>query len=73
MHQALDAIAHLDEGAERHQLGDAPIDQLTFLVAVRKLLPRVVLSVLELEADSLLVEIDVENLDLDLVTHGDHR
>ena len=71
VHEAFDAVAHLDEGAERHQLGDSAVHQLTFLVAIGELLPRVGLGVLERQADALLVEVHVENLDLDLVTHGD--
>ena len=71
--EALDPVAHLDEGTEGHQLGDAPVDQLAHLVRVGELLPRVGLGGLEREADPLLGEIDVEDLDVDLVTDGHDR
>ena len=73
VHQALDAVAHLDERTEGHELGDPAVDQLAHLVAVGELLPGVGLGGLEREADPLLVEVDVEHLDLDLVAHLDDR
>ena len=36
VHQALDAVAHLHEGAEGHQLGDAAVDELADRVACRR-------------------------------------
>ena len=47
VHEALDALAHLDERAERHELGDLPVHELADLVAVRELLPRILLRCLE--------------------------
>ena len=71
--QALDAVAHLDEGAERHQLGDPAVDQLADPVAAGELLPRVLLGGLQREADALAVEVDVEHLHGDLVADGHDR
>ena len=67
VHEALDAVAHLHERAERHELGDPAVDQLADLVAVGELLPRILLRGLERQRDALAVEIDVEHLHLDLV------
>ena len=41
VHETLDALADLDEGAEGHQLGDATVDQLIDRVAVGEDLPGV--------------------------------
>ena len=71
--QALDAVAHLDEGAEGDQLGDPAVDQLADAVAGGELLPRVLLGGLERQADALAGQVDVEHLDLDLVAHRHDR
>src|SRR2546427_169482 len=47
VHEALDAVTDLDERAERHELGDLPVHELADLVAVRELLPRILLRCLE--------------------------
>ena len=72
VNQALDALAHLDEGAERHQLGDPPVHQLAHLMAGGELLPGVLLGCLQRQADALPVEIHFEHLDLDLVANLHH-
>ena len=69
VHQALDAVADLHEGTERHQLGDPAVDQLADAVAGGELLPRILLGGLQREADALPGEVDVEHLHLDLVAH----
>ena len=71
VHETLDALAHLDERAEGHELGDAAVDQLVDRVAVGEDLPRVGLGRLQRERDALLGEVDVEDLDVDLVADGD--
>ena len=68
VHQAFDAVAHLHEGAERHELGDPAVDELADLVAVGELLPRVLLRRLERQRDALAGQVDVEHLHRDLVT-----
>ena len=73
VHEALDAVAHLDERAERHELGDPAVDELADAVVRRELLPRVDLGRLKRQADALLVEVDVEHLDGDLVADRDDR
>ena len=73
VHQALDAVAHLHEGAERHQLRDPAVDQLAHLMALGELVPRVLLGGLERQADALAAAVDVEHLDLDLVADGHDR
>jgi hypothetical protein len=47
VHEAFDALAHLDEGAEGHEFGDATVDQLVDGVAVGEDLPGVGLGGLE--------------------------
>ena len=73
MDQTLDPVAHLDERAKRHQLGDPAVYQFTYLVGAGELLPRILLSGLQREADALTAEVDLENLHLDLVTDSDYR
>jgi hypothetical protein len=72
VHQTLDAVAHLDEGAEGHQLGDPAVDQLADAVVAGELLPGVLLGGLQREADALAVEIDLEDLHVDLVADLHH-
>src|SRR5665213_3539723 len=71
MHESLDSLAHLDEGAEGHELGDSTVDQLVDRVAVGEDLPRVGLRGLQRERDALLGEVDVENFHVHFVTDGD--
>src|SRR5205823_35773 len=66
VHQALDAVAHLHEGSERYELGDAPVDELTDPVVAGELLPRVLLRGLEREADALALEVELDDLRLEL-------
>ena len=73
MHKALDAVAHLDERAEGHELGDPAVDELADPVVRGEFLPRVDLGRLQRQADPLLVEVDVEHLDVHLVAHRDDR
>ena len=73
MDQTLDAVAHLDERPERHQLGDPSVDELADLMGVGELLPRVGLGGLERQADPLLGKVHVQHLDVDLVAHGHNR
>ena len=70
VHEALDAVTHLHEATELHELGDTAVDELTDLVAAGELLPRILLRCLQRQADPLAFEVDVENLDRDGVAHG---
>ena len=71
VHEALDAIAHLNERTERHDLGDATVHQLANGVTLGKDLPRVHLRGLQRQADAFLRIVHVKNLDIDFVTDGD--
>ena len=73
VHEALDAVADLDEGTELDELGDPAVDQLADLVGGGELLPRVLLGRLQRQADALAAHVDVEDLDVDLVADGDDR
>ena len=73
VHQALDALAHLHKGPERHQLGNPAVHQLSHLVAGGELLPGVLLGGLQRQADALPVEVHFQHLHLDLVAHLHHR
>ena len=71
MDQTFDDVIDLDEGTERHELGDPALDDVTDLVAAGELPPRVFLGRLERERHPLALEIDVEDLDLDLLADLD--
>ena len=72
VHETLDALVDLDEGAEGDDLGDATVDDVADLVLGDDLLPGVFLRLLEAEADALAVAVDVEHLDLDLLVDLQH-
>src|SRR6478736_8591344 len=71
VHQALDALLDADERAEGHQLGDLARHDLADLVGAGEVLPRVLLRRLQRQGDTLAVHVHVEDLDGDLVAHGD--
>src|SRR5712692_7118121 len=65
--QALDALRHLDEGTEGHQLGDGSLHDIARVVLAGEGPPGVLLRVLQGERDPLPLEVDVEDLDRDLL------
>ena len=69
--QALDAVAEVDEGAERDELGDNALNDGVNRVLLDERAPRILGGLLETEGDALAVEIDVENLNLDLLADLD--
>ena len=71
VHEALDAVAQLDEHAERDELGDLALDDRADREVLDELLPRVLGGLLETERDALAVQVDVEHLHLDLVADLD--
>src|SRR5215207_3350459 len=60
----LDARHHFDEGAEGDDLRHLPFDDVTLVVQVHHLLPRVRLGLLQAQRDALPLAVDVEHLDL---------
>ncbi len=70
--EAFDPFFDLDEGAERHQLGDPAVHDLVDLAVLEHLLPRVLLGLLETQGDALPVAVDIEHPDLDLLADGEH-
>src|SRR5215208_3845186 len=64
VHEALDALQDLHEGAERDDLGDLALELVADVVGVDHALPRVLLGLLEAQGDALAVAVDVEHLDL---------
>ena len=72
VHEPLDAGEDLDEGAERDDLRDLPVDDVALGVGVDHLLPRVGLRLLEAERDALALAVDVEHLDLDRLADLEH-
>src|SRR3954447_17383531 len=72
VHQALDAVEDLDEGAEGDDLGDLALELVADVVGVDDPLPRVLLGLLEAQGDALAVAVDVEHLDLDLLADLEH-
>ena len=69
--EALDAVADLDEHAERDELGDLALDDRADREVLDELLPRILRGLLEAERDALAVEVDVEHLHVDLVADLD--
>src|SRR5919199_2652018 len=72
VHQPLDTREDLDEGAERDDLRDAPLDDVPLAVALEHLLPRIGLRLLEAERDALPVAVDVEHADVHLLADLEH-
>ena len=71
MHQALNTIAEVDEGAKGDKLGDGTLDDSADRVLLDERAPRILGGLLETEGDTLAVEVDVENLNLDLLADLD--
>src|SRR4051812_46693224 len=71
VHEALDALRDADEGAERHELGDATRHDLPDRMGAGEGLPRVFLRRLERQRHALAVHVDVEDLDGDLLADLD--
>ena len=69
--EALDAVAELDERAERNELGDLALDDRADREVLDEHLPRILGGLLEAERDALAVEVDVEHLDLDRIADLD--
>ena len=65
MHEPLDAVEDLDEGAEGDDLRDLALELVADVVGVDDPLPGVLLRLLETQRDALAVAVDVEHLDLD--------
>src|SRR5262249_10328229 len=72
VHQTLDAVIDAHERAERHQLGDLTRNDLLDRVGTGELPPRVLLRRLQRQRHPPPVQVDVEHLALDLLTHLDH-
>ncbi len=71
VHQTLDSVAQLHEGAERDELGHATLDDGANGVLLDEHLPRILGGLLEAKGDALAVEIHVEDLDGNLVSDLD--
>src|SRR6478752_906624 len=71
VHEALDAVGDADERAEGDELGDLARSDLADRVRAGEDLPRVLLRRLERQRDALAVEVDLEDLDGDFLTHLD--
>src|SRR4030095_6932212 len=72
VHQTLDALLDANERAKWNQLGDLPGNDLTDLMRASKGLPRIFLSRLERQRNTLAVHVNVEHLDGDFLTHFDY-
>src|SRR5690606_37418576 len=71
VHEALDAVRHAHECAERDELGDLARRDLADRVGAGEDLPRVLLGRLEGERHALALEVDIEDLDGDLLADLD--
>src|SRR5688500_15718273 len=70
--QTLNPVCDLNEGPEGDELGNPTVDLLSDLDPLDDLLPGVLPVLLEAERDALAVAVDLEDLDLDLLTHLDN-
>src|SRR5664279_1513606 len=68
VHESFDARLELDERAVVRDRHDLPLDPRAHRILLGDVLPRVALQLLEAERDALALPIDVENLDLELLT-----
>jgi hypothetical protein len=66
--QALDAVLELDEGAVGHEVDDLALDAASRPGTSARSPPRGSVLLLEAEGDLLLLAVDVEDLDLDLLS-----
>ena len=72
VHETLDALFELHEGAVGHHVHDLALDLHARLVAVLDALPRRRRLLLEAESDALRVLVELEHLDLDRVVDVEH-
>ncbi len=68
--ETFNTLFNLNEGPERNQLGDLTMHDLVDLTILKHLLPRIFLSLLEAQRDTLPLAIDVEYPHLDLLADG---
>jgi hypothetical protein len=71
VHEALDAVEDLDEGAEGDHLRDLALELVADPVGVDHALPRVLLGLLEAQGDALAVAVDVQHLHRDGLADGE--
>ena len=64
--QALEAVAHADEGTEVHELRDGPVDDVADLEVGDRGVPRIRLEPADRQADPAALVVDVDDLGLDL-------
>ena len=67
VHQAVDALLDLDEGAELGEVAHLALDAAADRVLLGELLPGIGLDLLQAEADAVRLLVDVEHLALDLL------
>src|SRR2546422_1335221 len=72
VHQALDPLGDLDEGAEICEPDDTPRDQVTDGIGLEKLLPDVRLQLLDAQRQALVLGVDLQDDCLDLVPFLQH-
>jgi hypothetical protein len=70
VHQALDAVLELHEGAVVGDVGDPALDVAADRVLGLDALPRIALELLHAEADALGLGVDLDDLDLDRLADG---
>jgi hypothetical protein len=72
VHQALDALLDLDEGAVVGEVGDLAEQARALRVAARNADPRILAELLQAERDAVLLLIELEHLRRHLVAHVEH-
>ena len=66
MYQAVDVVLQPDERAEAGELGDFAVDEVTDLVQLVDLVPRILRELLDANGDALVFAVDLQHLRLDL-------
>jgi hypothetical protein len=72
VHQALDAVLDLDEGAVVGEVGDPPEQPRVRRITARDVLPGIFAELLQAERHAVALAVELEHLDLDLVADVDH-
>ena len=71
MHQALDALLDLDEGAVLGKIGDGAEQARTLRIAPRQIGPRILAQLLETERYAIALAVVAQHPSFDLITHID--
>jgi len=72
VHEAVDVVLELDEGAEVGEFRDGALDEITDAEAAVDFLPRILVELLDAQADALVRLVDVEDDGFEVVAFFEH-